>query len=105
MDSTLIPRDIAARHLGISSALLARYEALGLIRIVKQESFEGYEPQELRRVWTVASLHCDAGINLAGVECILRLRDQVKALQGQMLQMTSRLKEIVEAELESNAPG
>ena len=38
---------------------------------------EGYEPAEIRRIWTILSFQRDLGINLAGVEAILKLRDHM----------------------------
>ena len=39
---------------------------------------EGYGPAEIRRVWTIVSCQRDLGINLAGVEVVLRLRDHLE---------------------------
>jgi MerR family transcriptional regulator/heat shock protein HspR len=34
----------------------------------------GYGPSEIRRLWSILSLQRDLGVNLAGVEAIMRLR-------------------------------
>ncbi len=94
--SRVIPRDVVARQLGVPSSLLSHYEKRGLVRVVSEGAVQGYEPAELGRVWTVLSLHRDAGINLAGVECVLRLRDQVRFLHHQMLQVAEQLREIAD---------
>lgn len=96
--TTLIPREEVARQFGVSTALLSQYEARGLLRVVSQGNLQGYDPSELRRVWTVLSLQRDAGINLAGVECVLRLRDQFDALHAQMNAVANRLRALIDEE-------
>ena len=54
---------------------------------------EGYGPAEIRRLWTVVSLHRDLGVNLAGVEAILRLRSHVDRLQSCLLQILEEFDE------------
>ena len=76
MSRSLIPRNVVARQLAISPRALVRYEQLGLVQLTHDGSEEGYEPSQVRRIWTIASFHRDLGINLAGVEVILRLHDQ-----------------------------
>lgn len=101
MDSKIIPREEAAEHLRVPTRLLLRYEMHGLIRTVHRGDAEGYEPRELRRVWSVVSLHRDAGINLAGVEAILRLKDRIEALHERV----SRLAETLEGLMEPDISG
>lgn len=98
MGTRLISREVVAEHLGVSSALLVQYEERGLIRAESDGAGEGYPPRELRRVWSVLSLQRDAGINVAGVECILRLRDQVDALREQLVEVARQLSDLVEAD-------
>jgi MerR family transcriptional regulator/heat shock protein HspR len=96
---SIIAREQAARHLGVGPEVLAHYEARGLIQAVRIGDIEGYEPAEVRRIWSVLSLHREAGVNLAGVECILRLREQLDALHAQVGRLARALHELVEAEL------
>ena len=79
MSNTIFPRDQVARELSISVATLLRYEGRGLVRAVAEGPVEGYGPAEVRRVWTILTYHRDLGINLAGIEVILRLREQLEA--------------------------
>jgi MerR family transcriptional regulator/heat shock protein HspR len=97
---TIISREQVARRLAVSPAVLARYESFGLIRAVRAEGAEGYEPAELHRVWTVLSLHRDAGINLAGIDAILRLRTQLDAAHAEMSRLVRELQALIEADLE-----
>lgn len=91
MRPPIIPREQVVRRLAVDPAVLARFEARGLIRCVREGGVEGYEPTELRRVWTVLSLHRDAGINLAGIEAILRLRDRLDHDQRQFRRLAFEL--------------
>ena len=80
MTRPIIPRDLVARQLAISPKALVRYEQLGLVRVTHDGQAEGYEPSQVRRLWTIMSFQRDLGINLAGVEVILRLCDQMTEL-------------------------
>jgi MerR family transcriptional regulator, heat shock protein HspR len=77
MNRPIIPRNLVARELSISERMLLRYESLGLVRVVHAGSEEGYEPAQVRRLWTIVSFQRDLGVNLAGVELILSLCDQL----------------------------
>ncbi len=78
--------------------MLVRYEAHGLIHAVREGDVEGYSPEEIRKVWTVVSLHRDAGINLAGIEAVLRLREQFDVLRLQMTRLADQMKAALEAD-------
>lgn len=101
MRPRIIPREQVARNLAVSPAVLVRYEARGLVRSVREGDLEGYEPSEVRRVWTVLSLHRDAGINLAGIEAILRLRERLDEAHGQLRRLASEMRQALEADLEA----
>ena len=77
MTRPIIPRDQVAHELSVSPGVLVRYEALGLVHSVQAGAVVGYEPTEIRRIWTIVSFQRDLGINLAGVEVILQLRDRL----------------------------
>ena len=71
MNRPIIARDLVARQLAISPQALARYESLGLVHVSHQGPIEGYDPTQIRRLWTILSFQRDLGVNLAGVEVIL----------------------------------
>jgi MerR family transcriptional regulator/heat shock protein HspR len=75
MTRRIIPREIVARELSVSIKALARYESLGLVRAMHDGPLEGYEPAQIRRLWSIVSYQRDMGVNLAGVEVILQLVD------------------------------
>lgn len=103
MREPIIPRDQAASHLDVPARLLLRLERRGLVRAVREGQVEGYEPSELRRLWSIVSLHREAGINLAGIEAILRLRERFDELYARMDTLARALREYIDTELEPQA--
>jgi MerR family transcriptional regulator/heat shock protein HspR len=92
MPHPILTRDQVARHLSVSTRALIEYERRGLIRSVREGEVEGYEPAELRRVWTVLSLHREAGVNLNGIEVALRLRAQLDELRAVLRLLADELE-------------
>jgi MerR family transcriptional regulator/heat shock protein HspR len=99
MNARILPRELVARQMAVSPRLLLRYEELGLVRVERAGELEGYGPRELRRLWTVVSLHRDLGVNLAGIEAILRLHDHVAELHHRLHDLAERLHGTLEADL------
>jgi MerR family transcriptional regulator/heat shock protein HspR len=103
MTRPLIPRDLVARQLEISPKVLIRYERLGLVQLTQDGSVRGYEPTQVRRIWKILTFQRDLGINLAGVEVILRLCDRMSDLHRRLGGLAADLREILESE-ESEFP-
>src|SRR4051794_13573175 len=102
MTQAIIPRDRVAEHLSVPVRILVRYESRGLVRAVRGAGGEeGYGPAEIRRVWTILSCQRDLGINLAGVEAILKLRDHIEVVHHRIHALTRELRQAVESESES----
>jgi MerR family transcriptional regulator/heat shock protein HspR len=99
MNPPILPRDQVARNLAVSTSTLVRFEGLGLVRAVHQGDLEGYGPAEIRRIWTIVTFQRDLGINLAGIEVILRLRDELKATEARLDRLALSLRETLEEEL------
>ena len=98
MTGRIIPRDLVAQHLAISSEVLARYEAQGLVHAAQEGPLEGYEPAQIRRLWTIVSFQRDLGINLAGVEVILQLFDRLAEVHKCTAKLADELRELVQHE-------
>jgi MerR family transcriptional regulator, heat shock protein HspR len=96
MTGRIIPRDRAARELGVSPNVLARYESLGLVFAVHEGAEEGYEPTQIRRLWSIVSFQRDLGVNLAGVEVILRLSDHLSDVQRRVNYLAGELRELLD---------
>ena len=101
MTRPIIPRELAARQLAVTPQALVRYEKLGLVRVAHDGNVEGYEPSQVRRLWTIMSFQRDLGINLAGVEVILSLCDRMTELHHHLGDLASEIREILEARAEA----
>jgi MerR family transcriptional regulator/heat shock protein HspR len=97
MNSPILPRDLVAEHLAVPSAWLLRLEARGLVDCRRQEGVEGYGPAEIRRLWTIVSLHRDLGINLAGIEAVLKLRGHLDEVYRCLDRLAADLRQAVES--------
>ena len=93
MARRIIPRELAAKELAISPKVLLRYEALGLVQVTHEESLEGYEPAQVRRLWSIVTYQRDLGINLAGVEVILHLVDHLSEVHHRLFDLADELRE------------
>jgi MerR family transcriptional regulator/heat shock protein HspR len=80
--STYIDITVAARLADVSPRTVRRYMVLGLISNVLTVD----ELVELRRVRRLTSL----GVNLAGVDIILRMRRRIEDLQVEIERLTAR---------------
>lgn len=100
---TIISREQVAEKLAVAPAILIRYEARGLVHAVREGAVEGYRPTEIRRIWTILSFQRDLGINLAGVETILKLRDHMAQVHRRLDLVARELRELVDRDSHSVA--
>jgi MerR family transcriptional regulator/heat shock protein HspR len=85
-----------AKRYNIRPRTLRLYEREGLIRPARSEgNTRLYDEATCERLEFILTLTRDMGVNLAGVEVILRMKDQIDALQAEV----SRLAEALEREL------
>lgn len=96
MTSKILAREVVAEHLAVSTSLLCRYEARGLVHAVRSGDVVGYEPAEVRRIWTIVSLQRDLGVNLPGVEAVLQLKARVAAMNRQFQALIQALDDAAE---------
>ena len=102
---------VAAQRADVHEQTLRHYERLGLISPARKgespHSPRLYSDRDIERVIHIRSLMRDLGVNLAGVEAILHMRDRMEQLQEELEQQmnllrdqhaseTRRLKEIIE---------
>lgn len=98
MNASIIPRELVAQKLAVSTGSLDRYETLGLVRSVSEGSVQGYEPAQVRRIWTIVSFQRDLGVNLAGVEVILQLVDHISQVHHQVHHLAGELRELLDVD-------
>jgi MerR family transcriptional regulator/heat shock protein HspR len=98
MKVRVLPRDLVAQQLAVSLRVLDRYESLGLVQSVHDGSMKGYEPAQIRRLWTIVSFQRDLGINLAGVEVILQLFDHFSRVHHRVHHLADELRELLDVD-------
>lgn len=102
---------VAAARADVHEQTLRHYERLGLISPARKgtspHSPRLYSDRDIERVMQIRRLMRDLGVNLAGVEAILHMKDLIEQLQmelgqemdqlrDQHLTETRRLKDIIE---------
>jgi MerR family transcriptional regulator/heat shock protein HspR len=92
---------IAAGIVGIEAHTLRYYERLGLVQPERSSgNIRLYSEEDVDRLRYIKTLMSDCGVNLAGVEVVLRLMQQMKEMQRQIEEMERKAKRIAEAEIE-----
>ncbi len=97
MNERIIPRETVAQNLSISPQVLIRYERMGLVRSIQEGEVQGYEPAQVRRIWAIMTYQRDMGVNMAGVEVILRLREHMATLHHDLKDLAGKLQVLVDA--------
>lgn len=76
---------VAARLLGMHVQTLRYYERAGLIEPTRSRgNIRLYSQRDLARLRDVRRLMEDLGVNLAGAEVILRMRDRIAQLEQEV---------------------
>ncbi len=89
---------IAARIVGIETHTLRYYERLGLLQPYRSEgNIRYYSEGDIERLLHIKALMNDLGINLAGVEVVLRMTQRMVQMQRQMQEMESEIEGLRQA--------
>ncbi len=98
---------VVAKMLGVHPQTLRLYERDGLVKPTRTEgNVRLYSEEDVEKLRTIISLTRDLGVNLAGVEIILRMKEQIEELQKQVEKLTELLKSYVQVEVtRSSEPG
>ena len=84
---------IAARMLGVHTHTLRYYEKIGIIEPSRSRgNIRFYSDRDIARLRRVKTLMNDLGINLAGIEVILRMAQRMTDLQQRIKELESELK-------------
>ena len=87
---------VVAERYGIHPQTLRLYEREGLIKPMRSAgNTRLYDEEAIRRLETILTLTRDLGVNLAGVEVILNMKERMEQMQGEV----DRLLEYVKQEL------
>ena len=89
---------VAAELVGMHPQTLRLYESKGLVRPSRTPGGTRlYSEADLERLRLIQRLTTDLGLNLAGVEQVLRLEDELRRMQARM----NRLERELRAEIAS----
>jgi MerR family transcriptional regulator, heat shock protein HspR len=92
---------IVADMFEIHPQTLRAYEREGLIRPSRTEgNTRLYSEEDLERIDLILRLTKDLGVNLAGVEVILNMRDRMSDLRGRMDELLHQVVRRVEQEFQ-----
>jgi len=75
---------VAARRVGMHPQTLRLYERAGLVKPARRGSNRLYSDWDIERLRQIQRLTQTMGVNLAGVEIILKLMDQINELQVEL---------------------
>ncbi|MCS6884644.1 MAG: helix-turn-helix transcriptional regulator [Acidobacteriota bacterium] len=94
---------VVADAYGIHAQTLRLYEREGLLRPSRSEgNTRFYTEEDLRRLELILSLTRDMGVNLAGVEIILNLREKIEEMQREFQRFVELLRQHVSSEVLQN---
>ena len=88
---------IAARMIGVRTHTLRYYERIGIVEPSRSRgNIRLYSEGDIAQLRRVKTLMDDLGVNLAGVEVILRMVQRMTELQGQLQELEEELDRIRE---------
>jgi MerR family transcriptional regulator, heat shock protein HspR len=88
---------IAAELVGMHPQTLRVYETKGLVRPRRTPgNTRLYSEADLDRLRLIQRLTTELGLNLAGVETVLRLEDELARLQARMARLENEMREEIQ---------
>ncbi len=86
---------VAARMVGVGAQTLRYYEKVGIIKPCRSEgNIRLYSNRDIERLRYVKRITDDLGVNLAGVEVILRLMERMAQMQSQLEDMQAKIERL-----------
>ena len=86
---------VAARIVGVQTHTLRYYERIGIISPYRsQGNIRLYSERDVAQLRRMKTLMDDLGVNLAGIEVILRMTKRITELQQHIEELESELKEL-----------
>ena len=84
---------VAARMVGVQTYTLRYYEKIGIIEPSRSGgNIRLYSDMDIARLRRVKTLMDDLGVNLAGVEIVLRMAQHMTELQRQVEELESEIR-------------
>jgi MerR family transcriptional regulator, heat shock protein HspR len=85
---------VAARLVGVHEQTLRYYERAGLVEPARSKGrIRLYSLHDLERVRQIRRLTDEMGVNLAGVEVIMRLTDRIRALEANITELQAEVRQ------------
>ena len=89
---------VAARMVGVQSYTLRYYERIGIIEPSRSRgNIRLYSERDIARLRRVKTLMDDMGVNLAGVEVVMRVMQQILELQNRVQELEAELDRLRQA--------
>lgn len=83
---------VASRMVGVHAQTLRTYERIGLLAPARSRgNIRMFSPADISRARWIKSLMEDLGINLAGVEVLMRMQARLVELERQVRSLEERL--------------
>ncbi len=87
---------VVARMVDLHPQTIRNYEELGLVVPRRTEGNRRlYSPAEVERLRKINRLTQELGVNLAGVEVILHMTEQIESLQMEIADLRARLSALL----------
>lgn len=84
---------VAAELVNVHQQTLRHYERLGLVEPLRGKGeIRYYSPHDIERILQIRRLVEELGVNLAGVEVILNMRDQMERVRREHGETVERLR-------------
>jgi MerR family transcriptional regulator/heat shock protein HspR len=91
---------VAARMIGVHARSLRYYERTGLVEPSRsQGNIRLYSPADIERLRQIKTLIDDLGVNLAGVEVVMRMAERVAQMERQIQEMEAEIERLRQAGL------
>lgn len=86
---------VAARMLGVHAQTLRYYERAGMIEPSRSAGNRRlYSTEDIDRLRRIKTLIDDLGVNLAGVEVILRMGERMAAMENRMRRLEAEIERL-----------
>ncbi len=93
---------VVAKMYNVHPQTLRLYEKHGLLKPSRTEgNTRLYSKKDLERLEIILNLARDLGVNLAGIEIILNMREKMEKMQKEIAQLTLALRKIITEEVKN----
>ncbi|MCB1045304.1 MAG: helix-turn-helix transcriptional regulator [Acidobacteria bacterium] len=95
---------VVAKTFGIHPQTLRLYEREGLLEPTRTDgNTRLYSDEDIKRLEAILNLTRELGVNLAGVDIILKMREQMETMQNDVNELLSAFRQIMVERLDDGA--